>query len=229
MPPVTLLPMERTTAATNVLLAVLAIFGAQQLYRLRHQDPWKASLWIGAFTLLAVASLLGALAHAFTWPPRTRGLIVLALNAALGATIALFGTGALYDLAGRRAARLVLPVLLALALACLVIAQRSPGTVRVFILYESVAMLCALALYTWCALRGDAPGAWWMVAGILTSLLAAAIQVSRAIQVTVIWPFDHNGVFHLVQMVGVLLLLAGLRRGLLGQPVVLQPASAMPR
>ena len=38
MPPVTLLPMERTTAATNVLLAVLAIFGAQQLYRLRHQD-----------------------------------------------------------------------------------------------------------------------------------------------------------------------------------------------
>ena len=223
--PLNPLPTEQTTAATNVLLAVVAFLGGYQVYRLRYQDRWKAWLWTSAFGLLALASLFAALWHGFIWPSSTGALIVGLLNAALGGMIAIFATGALYDLRGRGAAQRSLPVLLVCALAFAAVAQRYPSTFRIFLLYESVAMLVALAIYLWCAVRWHMPGAWWMVGGVLVTLLAAGIQASRAVRVTLIWPFDHNGVFHLVQLVGVLFLLAGLRRALRGRPVVVQPAS----
>jgi hypothetical protein len=54
-----------------------------------------------------------------------------------------------------------------------------------------------------------------MAAGVLVTIIAAAIQASGSVSLTLIWPFDHNGLYHLVHMVGALLLLAGLRAALL--------------
>jgi uncharacterized protein DUF6962 len=44
------------------------------------------------------------------------------------------------------------------------------------------------------------------------SLAAGAVQAAESLAVHLIWPFDHNGLFHLVQLLGVLLLLRGLTR-----------------
>jgi hypothetical protein len=54
-----------------------------------------------------------------------------------------------------------------------------------------------------------------MAAGILVSILAAGIQAKKSICLTLIWQFDHNGIYHIVQMLGLILLLVGLRRSLL--------------
>ena len=43
------------------------------------------------------------------------------------------------------------------------------------------------------------------------NILAAAVQAEGALGFTLIWTFDHNGVFHLVQMVGLGLLVWGLK------------------
>jgi hypothetical protein len=50
------------------------------------------------------------------------------------------------------------------------------------------------------------------------TIIAAVVQAGwdgKASPLTFIWQFDQNGLYHLIQMVGVVLLLVGLRMGLL--------------
>ena len=89
-----------------------------------------------------------------------------------------------------------------------------PDSFMVFIVYETVAMLFALGGYTWLAWQGRLEGAWLMVIGILTTIVAAGVQAGKLLSFTFIWSFDHNGVYHLIQMVGIGLLLAGLKKAL---------------
>jgi predicted ferric reductase len=79
-------------------------------------------------------------------------------------------------------------------------------------------MLFALGAYGWLAINNQLPGAGWMAAGVLVTLIAAGVQAlwkGQARPLTFIWQFDQNGLYHLIQMVGVVLLLVGLRIGLL--------------
>jgi hypothetical protein len=57
-------------------------------------------------------------------------------------------------------------------------------------------------------------GAVPMAAALAVSLAAGVVQASDVGPVRLVWDFDHNGVFHLVQLVGLALLLTGLRRRL---------------
>ena len=49
-----------------------------------------------------------------------------------------------------------------------------------------------------------------MATGIFVSIIAAGIQANKSVFLTFIWRFDHNGIYHLVQIVGLMLLLMGL-------------------
>jgi hypothetical protein len=46
--------------------------------------------------------------------------------------------------------------------------------------------------------------------GLLISIAAAVIQGTGTVSFTLIWPFDHNGVFHLVQLPGLAAIAYGL-------------------
>ena len=81
-------------------------------------------------------------------------------------------------------------------------------------IYEAIAMLIALTIYLQLTMQRKLGGAAFMTAGVLLTLIAAALQASKAVTFTMVWQFDHNGDFHLAQMVGVLMLVAGLRRAL---------------
>lgn len=89
-----------------------------------------------------------------------------------------------------------------------------PDSFLVFIMYEAVAMFFALGGYIWLAYRGRLEGAWLMAVGIFATIIAAGVQASNAVSFSFIWSFDHNGVYHLIQMVGIVLLVAGLRNAL---------------
>jgi len=56
-------PVELTTAATDVVIALVCVGVVLGLARLRAHDSWKTTLWSWVFILLAVASVLGAVAH----------------------------------------------------------------------------------------------------------------------------------------------------------------------
>ncbi|NTW00726.1 MAG: hypothetical protein HGA19_05375 [Oscillochloris sp.] len=207
-------PTERTTAATDALLGVISLGYAAELLGQRQHFPWKAGVWAATFGALSASGVLGAVVHGFEMPEPRRTLLWRPLTLTLGVTVALFATGALYDLLGERLARRALPGLLLSALGFYVLSQRLQRGFLIFILYEAVAMLFALGAYARLAQGGQLTGAQQMAAGVLLSILAAAIQ-SSSLELTLFGvPFDHNGLFHIVQIAGLPLLAAGLHAGL---------------
>jgi hypothetical protein len=208
-------PTEQTTAATDVILAGMALVAAGYLILIGQAQPGKASLWAWAFTFLATGALLGAVAHGLKMSEATRRKIWHPLFLALGLTVALFVVGPIYDLWGPAAAWVALPVSIVVAVGFFVATLVWPHNFIVFVIYEAVAMLFALAGYLWLAFDGRLPGAWLMVTGILVTIVAAAVQASGSVSFTLIWKFDHNGAYHLIQLVGIVLLVAGLRAALL--------------
>ena len=172
---------------------------------------WKTNIWSCVFGLLTFSAALGVLVHGFKIPEALYHLLWQPLFLALGFTVALFVLGACYDAWGLAATRRILPVMLIIAIAFYAVTLIFPGTFLVFILYEAIAMTFALFTYGRLALRKRLNGAGLMTAGILISIIAAGFQASTGISIKLIWEFDHNGIFHLIQTVGVLFLIAGLR------------------
>ena len=68
------------------------------------------------------------------------------------------------------------------------------------------------------AAGGGRPGASAMAAALALSLAAGAVQASELGPVRLLWEFDHNGLFHLLQLLGLILLVTGLRRLLASNP-----------
>jgi Family of unknown function (DUF6962) len=106
-----------------------------------------------------------------------------------------------------------LPWAIAVGVGFFLLTQLSDGGFRVFILYEGAAMIATLVIYLSLWILRRTAGAGRVALGVALTLVAAAIQVS-ALSVRIIWPFDHNGLFHLVQMAAVLLIAGGLRAGM---------------
>jgi hypothetical protein len=207
-------PTELTTAATDALIAATAGICVLLLQRWRERDRWRAAIWSWVFGLLAVAGLLGAAVHGLVLSARLQTLLWQPLFLSLGLVVALFVVAAMYDWRGREVARRALPIMLVVALLFYAITRLASGTFLVFVLYEAAAMLFALAIYVALAVRRTMTGADWIAGGIGLNIVAAAIQASGAVSVTVIWPFDYNGVFHLVQIVAIVVLMRGLAKGL---------------
>lgn len=188
------------------------------LFQIGQSDPWKAGLWAWAFGLLALAAALGTVAHGFKMSEATNQLFWRPLNLALSLTVALFVVGVIYDVWGLAVAQRVLPIIIIVGVGFFGVTLAFPGKFLIFIYYEATAMLFALAAYGWLAATDRLPGAGWMAAGVLITMVAAAVQAGwngHAQPLTLIWQFDQNGLYHLIQMVGVILLLVGLRIGLL--------------
>ena len=207
-------PTEVTTAATDAVLAILCVVALGMICRRRAFDPWKVGLWSWLLGLLALASVLGAIAHGFELTDRFRDLLWQPLYLCLGLVVALFAVAAIRDRLGESAARQALPWLIVLGFGFFAITRVGSGTFLVFIAYEAVAMLAALVLYMDAAIRPRVPGASLMAIGVTLNLLAAAVQQSSVSLDLTGFPLDHNGVFHLVQMVAVVVLTAGVLRGL---------------
>jgi hypothetical protein len=207
-------PTELTTAATDAALAILALVCIRWLATRRSADPRKVTLWILVLALLALASILGAVAHGLALSERASFLLWQPLYLSLGLVVALFFVAAVYDGVGPDAARRwLIPALVVGGLFYLV-TLLFPGTFMVFVLYEAAAMLAALALYGRLALRTRKGWAWLMVLGIALNIAAAAIQATGTVRLDLGVPFDHNGVFHLVQLVAIVVLVAGVASSL---------------
>lgn len=202
-------PYERVTAWTDVLMGLLAGFIAYQLF----QNPgFKFTVWTWAFGLLAISSFLGAVAHGYEMTQKTNDRLWMPINLSLGLALGLFVVGALFDLSGEAIARMVLPVMLAIGFGFFLITVWKPGTFMTFIAYEAVAMLFALGVYVYLLFTSSLAGAGWMVMGVLVTIIAAVVQATGKAGKGVFCYFDNNGVFHIIQMVGMVLLFIGLRQ-----------------
>jgi hypothetical protein len=118
---------ELTTAATDAIIAVIALFCVAVLNSRRAGHPWRVAIWSWVFGILAFASALGALAHGLDLSEATRSWLWRPLYLALGLVVALFVVGAVYDFKGGRTARLSLVLMLSLAVLAGGLVKGMPG------------------------------------------------------------------------------------------------------
>jgi hypothetical protein len=206
-------PAERTTAVTDIILAAVVFVGVVLLQTLMSNSCclWKINIWSAAIGMIGLAAVLGAAAHGLVLSPTLHHRIWLVLNVALSLAVSLFVVGVAYDLWGFDISLTMLPIMLAAGVGFYLATLLHPGIFVFFIIYELVALVFALGAYIYLAIEQDLPGAWLMAGGILVSIAAAGIQTQKSVVVKIIWLFDHNGVYHLVQAIGLILIIAGLR------------------
>ena len=209
----TTIPTELTTAATDLALAVLAAPRVMYLSPWLSRSRWRAGLWCGALGLLCASSALGAVVHGLELPAVTEERLWAPHYLMLGLTVSLFVVAAAYDWRGDALARRFLIPMLAAGGAFFAVTRLVAGTFLVFVVYEAAAMLFALGVYVTLEAHKRLPGAGVIAVGIALNVVAATIQATRAVRLTVVWPFDHNGVFHLVQMVALVVLVGGVGLG----------------
>lgn len=203
---------ELTTAATDAVLGLLCVAVAVQVWATPTTAEFARALWVSAFALLGVGSLLGAAAHGIELDARIRGWLWKPLYLSLGLAVALVAVAAAGDWWGLAVARPMLRWALGAGVLFFAATQWLGGAFVLFIAYEAAAIGLALVIYGLLWMNGSA-GAGAMAVGVALSLVAAAVQVS-SLSMRVFVRFDHNGLFHLIQMLGVLCLSAGVRQSL---------------
>jgi hypothetical protein len=201
---------ERTTAVTDGALGLLAVAGALYLTRVAPAS-FARRIWLAALLALALASGLGAIAHGLVMSDGAREVLWQPLYLLLGVTMALFVVGAVDAWRGAMTAKRLLLPLLGLALVFYGATRAAGGAFLVFILFEAAALIFSLVVYLRLAYLRTRPGAGLMALALAVSLLAGVVQASGPLSVRLVWTFDQNGLFHLVQLLGVTLLLPGLR------------------
>lgn len=205
---------------TDLLLALLTL-GCLVSLRARHYPArWKVNLWSWIYGLLALAAMLGAVVHGLILSRSMQNLLWHPIFLALGLVVALFIVAAIYDGYSLQAARRWLPSLIATGTLFYAVTLLWTNTFLVFILYEAVAMCIALRIYLRLVRQRSLAGAWLIALSILLNLVAAGLQASQSVQIHAIWTFDHNALFHLVQMISVLFLTWGLHTNLTAAPTI---------
>lgn len=208
---VTGIETELTTAVTDLLLALVGLAGVALIDRsaVRHAEGQRALVWMGAFGLLGTAGLLGFAVHGLALPPGLEGLLWHPPYLALGGAVSLFAAGVVIDLRGFPLPVRAIVGLLAAGGLFYGLTVVFSGAFIVFVVYEAAALLFALGGYLYLRRRDRKPYSLWMAAGIAVSIAAASVQASGSLTLRIVWEFDHNGLFHLVQVPGVILLLKG--------------------
>lgn len=201
---------EPMTLATDYVLAALGLGLGRRLWRLGEPDA-PARWWAGAFWAMAGAAFAGGTSHGFApWlGDGANAWLWRATMVSLGLASALLAYAVVRTLGGGPAWRWILGLELA-AYAIWVVAVDSDF--RWAVAQYGAALLLVLVVHAALAARGR-PGAGWVVGGVLVSVVAAWIQQAG------IAPhpsFNHNDLYHVVQMLGLWLLYRGAARAATG-------------
>jgi hypothetical protein len=196
--------VEPVTVATNVVLALLAFWlSARLAYYASAEGAKAAGAMAGGLMATACAAVLGAVAHGIDprIDPALRQRMWRGALHAMG-LIAVAGVMAVAFFAARGPAR---TAILLFATAKLVwytvrVARRPEFRVAALDYGGALAILLAGAVYAWA--RWSEPGASWLVAAVLVSLVAGVVQARRF---GFHRHFNHNDLFHVIQIVALYL------------------------
>jgi hypothetical protein len=196
---------ERTTAATDLILAVefllFAIFFIKSA-----SDNKRAITWSIPFLLLAGAFLIGAVAHGFQMPEKTKMQLWLLLAVCSAFGLAHIVSASVGEWKPVWYKKSVISMSLAAIIFIGVTIKLSSFTVYV------VFILITMALVSWlnaiCFEKSGNKKHLLIIFGAVITATGSLVQLIKSIHFIVIWEFDYNGAFHLIQM------LAGIFLGL---------------
>ena len=199
---------EPMTMITDYVMGALAFVLTMRLVSdAAAGSQLSGRLWAAALLMTAVAAFLGGTYHGFIrWLPGGAGramwkatLLATGIGSAclLAAAVTAATAGSL-----RRA--LVAIVFLKLLAYVWTIARKDQFTL---VMADYGTALVAVVLAAWFIRpSGLAPAAWWITAGVAVAVVAGIIQWARLAPHV---RFNHNDLFHVVQMASLYLLYRG--------------------
>lgn len=198
---------EPTTFATDLALAALTgVFAVKLLRRAAQIGSPALRLWGAAFVASALAALLGGLYHGFGPEMGTASVSLWKATLYAGGATSFFLAAGGITAALRGQIRRVSIILVALKASAYVATVTADPEFR-WLVYEYGSTLLGLAVWQLARWRrGAAPGAGSILGGIAASLAAALVQRSG---VALHEHFNHNDLYHLVQMGATALLYRG--------------------
>jgi len=199
---------EPTTMITDYLVAGLSVyFWWRLLIDSGKRQVIAERWWSWAFFATAIGALAGGTSHGFAnhlgetgwlilWKTTIYALATASLCLLVAALINTFRPGAL---------RIVLALAwLKFGLYALFMVRENSFDYVIYDYGSTMAVVLLLQMWGWFRHRHPASG--WIIAGILVSFAASQIQMSG-------WSlhphFNHNDMFHVVQMLGLTLLYRG--------------------
>lgn len=191
---------EPTTMLTDYLVAALSFYFWRQL-RLdsTQRQVVAARWWSRAFLATAVGALAGGTSHGFATHLGETGWLVfwkLTIYSLAGASLALL-LAALHASFGGRALRVLTGVAwIKFGVYCLFMLRENDFDYVIYDYGSSMAIVLLLQLAAW--YRHHSRAAPWIFFGILVSAIASQIQMR---ELGFHRHFNHNDLFHIVQMV----------------------------
>lgn len=199
---------EPTTMLTDYAMGALAFVLAMRLLVDPAAGPQRSvQLWAAALVMTAAGAFLGGTYHGFIrLMPGAAGRVMwkaTLLAAGLGSAC-LLAAAVTAATAGMLQRALAAVVVLKLAVYVWTIATKDDFTL---VIVDYGAALIAVLLAAWFVRpSGLTPAAGWVAAGVGVAVVAGVIQWARLAPHA---RFNHNDLFHVVQMVAIYLLYRG--------------------
>ena len=195
------------TSITNFILAGEIFFLAGLMVRAPKARFSAAWFWGGALFLLASSALLGGIDHGFVEPAGLSRYLIQRPNwvvVGLATSCMLLTTARQFF-----SPRLQRP-LLAVAAAQLVVYVSVVLLVDNFlvVVLDYVPVMLLLLGMSFRGLK-QGTGSWQMIVGILVLVVASAVQ---SLRVDALSPLEHDGLYHVISMVGVVFMYWGGQR-----------------
>lgn len=202
---------EPMTMATDYALALLGVWFALRLFALGGRLRQSSVGWWGwAFLATAVAALAGGTVHGLpdllgetgrivAWKTTVYSIGVASFCFLAGTSRAVFTPAAASWVAGAAFLKL-----------CFYLAWMSGNDDFRYVIYDyapSLLVVMLMAFYLW--RRKHEESGVWIVAGVLVSFAGAGVQASG---LALHRHFNHNDLYHVIQMLGLALLYGGARR-----------------
>ena len=199
---------EPMTMMTDYVMGALAFVLAMRIVGdAAAGRQLSGRLWAAALVMTAVAAFLGGTYHGFIqWMPGASG------RAMWKATLLATGIGSACLLAAAvtaATAGALQRALLAVVVVKLLVYVWTIATKDQFalVIADYGTALLAVALAAWFIRpSGLTPAAWWITAGVAVAIVAGAIQWAHLAPHV---HFNHNDLFHVVQMASLYLLYRG--------------------
>lgn len=206
--------MVNTTTVTDALLAVVIAAGILYLRRTTPASPLR-TLWLVTLAVSGTGAVIGGALHVVPMSERTSIAAWGTLYLYLGIAVSCLVAAAIGAWRGCAAARRALPFVAGFTLAFSAATQFTADHAMISAVYEAAALLFALGVFGALAIKGQ-PGMTLVTLGLVTTAAGAAVAGMDALNVRLIWDFDRNGLSHIGHMIGLALLIHGLRTVLAG-------------
>lgn len=203
---------EQTTSITDVFLAVICfIFFALFFVRFNKTKNSLLFVWSLIFLLLFTASFFGAVLHGFVLGESIKYLLWIPIKLSIAISISLFASASYCDMRNFSPKGSLVVLFILTAVCFYTIDLFTDSKHFVLILFQLWALVFSGAVYFYLSLSRNSIKTIFMISGIFITMIASLIQYSDSIWINCLWEFDHNGIYHLVQIPGLFLFFFGVK------------------